>query len=210
MGLPIQPLSIVYVLTNPAMPGLVKIGKTTRESMERRLGELFSTSVPFPFELVFACKVANPDEVERALHVAFGPNRVNPRREFFEIDPVQAVAILRLLHTEDATPEMQQLVEQSAPKEDAEAGKQFRTRRPNLNFEEMGIPVGSTLYFFRDDHTVTVASPRKVLFNGEETSLTAITRVLLGLDYGVNPGPHWSYGGKSISTIYNETYSEQA
>ena len=28
-------LSIVYVLTNPAMPGLVKIGKTSQEDVSR-------------------------------------------------------------------------------------------------------------------------------------------------------------------------------
>lgn len=37
---------IVYVLTNPAMPGLVKIGMTNRDSVDARLKELFNTSVP--------------------------------------------------------------------------------------------------------------------------------------------------------------------
>lgn len=41
---------IVYVLSNPAMPGLVKIGKTTRGSVDARLSELYSTGVPVPFE----------------------------------------------------------------------------------------------------------------------------------------------------------------
>jgi hypothetical protein len=33
---------IVYVLTNPAMPGLVKIGMTNRESLDARLKEIFA------------------------------------------------------------------------------------------------------------------------------------------------------------------------
>ncbi|MFT7387743.1 MAG: hypothetical protein ACI8VC_000984 [Candidatus Endobugula sp.] len=40
---------IVYVLTNPAMPGIVKIGKTSRDSVDARLNELYSTGVPVPF-----------------------------------------------------------------------------------------------------------------------------------------------------------------
>jgi hypothetical protein len=38
---------IVYVLTNPAIPGMVKIGKTCR-GMDARLNELYSTGVPSP------------------------------------------------------------------------------------------------------------------------------------------------------------------
>jgi hypothetical protein len=38
---------IVYVLTNPAIPGMVKIGKTCR-GMAARLNELYSTGVPSP------------------------------------------------------------------------------------------------------------------------------------------------------------------
>ena len=41
---------LVYVLTNSAMPGLVKIGMTTRDSVDTRMKELYSTGVPVPFE----------------------------------------------------------------------------------------------------------------------------------------------------------------
>ena len=37
------PSQIVYVLTNPAMLGLVKIGKTTQLEVEDRMKQLFST-----------------------------------------------------------------------------------------------------------------------------------------------------------------------
>ena len=40
---------IVYVLSNEAMPGLVKIGLTQRSELEVRLNELYSTGVPLPF-----------------------------------------------------------------------------------------------------------------------------------------------------------------
>ena len=76
-------LSIVYVLTNSAMPGLVKIGYTAQDDANSRIAQLYTTGVPVPFTIEYACKVQNAEEVEKALHVAFGPNRINPRREFF-------------------------------------------------------------------------------------------------------------------------------
>ena len=39
----------LYVLNNPAVEGLVKIGKTTRD-VSLRLADLYSTGVPLPFE----------------------------------------------------------------------------------------------------------------------------------------------------------------
>ena len=50
-------MNVVYVLTNSAMPGLVKIGHTTQEDANVRIGQLYTTGVPVPFELKFACKV---------------------------------------------------------------------------------------------------------------------------------------------------------
>lgn len=62
---------IVYLLTNPCMPGLVKIGMTTREDMDSRIKELYSTGVPVPFECQFACKVKKSDcvKIEKAVAI---------------------------------------------------------------------------------------------------------------------------------------------
>ena len=80
-------MGIVYLLTNPAMQGLVKIGRTSRLDPQNRIDELYSTELPFPFECEVAIKVDDEAAVEGALHLALGKMRVNRRREFFEIDP---------------------------------------------------------------------------------------------------------------------------
>jgi len=67
---------IVYILTNPAMPNLVKIGMTTRLEVGIRMSELYTTGVPVPFECSFAGKVADVKKVEKAFHKAFGPYRI--------------------------------------------------------------------------------------------------------------------------------------
>jgi len=198
-------LQVVYVLTNPAMPNLVKIGMTELQDVNLRLGQLYTTGVPFPFELAFACKVTNAAEVERALHKAFAPNRVNPKREFFSIDAGQAIAILKLLHVDDATQEIDAMAS-GVLAEEVQAANQYKARRPNLNFVEMGVPLGAALHFTDGDATVTVSSNRKVLLNGAEMSLTAATRELLDIDYSVAPNPYWTFNGKSLRDIYDETY----
>jgi hypothetical protein len=200
-----MPLQVVYVLTNPAMPGFVKIGKTLLEDVGQRLAQLYTTGVPSPFELAFACNVQNADDVERALHRAFAPNRANPKREFFNIEPNQVIAILKLLHVEDATAEISNM-QTAIPTEEIEAGNQYKARRPNLNFKEMGIPVGSLLRFTESEATAVVCRDKKITLEGEEMSLTAATKQLLGLDYSVWPTPYWTFDGKPLRDIYDETY----
>lgn len=195
------------MLTNPAMPGLVKIGKTGRNSVDPRLSELYSTGVPVPFDCEFACSVEDETIVEKAFHTAFGPYRVNPKREFFEIEPDQAITLLRLMMLEDKTPQIQEEAEK------VDSGSQsgsdrLRKRRPRFNFFEMGIPQGSTLQFISGSggETVTTNGEKRVLHGNDEFSLTAITKDLLGIDYNVAPGPHWTYEGRTMREIYNDTY----
>ncbi len=188
------------------MPGLVKIGYTTKDDANSRIAQLYSTGVPVPFELNYACKAQNAEEVERALHVAFSPQRINPKREFFKIEPEQAIAILKLLHTEDATEEIEQQPT-TLDQESVIAAEQLKAKRPNMNFLEMGIPLGAELHFVHGSSVVTVLSSKRISFNGEEISLTAATRQILGIEYSVQPSPYWTYQGKRLKDIYEATYA---
>lgn len=201
---------IVYVLTNPAMPGLTKIGMTTQEGIALRLNQLYTTGVPLPFECVFACQVKDCDKVEKAFHFAFGNVRVNPKREFFRVEPERVIEVLRLLSVQDVTPQVEQGMTQGLDSIDRESLEDYkRSRRPNMNFTEMQIPVGGVL-LHRDGSTeVTVADARHVNHNGEVRSLTAATKDIMGLGYSVWPAPHWTYNGKTLREIYEETYSDE-
>jgi predicted HTH transcriptional regulator len=54
---------------------------------------------------------------------------------------------------------------------------------------------------------LNVVSERKVSFQDQEYSLTALTRHLLENDYNVQPGPHWYFDGRSLTDIYDATYA---
>ena len=117
--------NIVYALTNPAMPGMVKIGLTDRD-VQRRMSDLYGTGVPLPFECVIAKQIEGRDaaEIENALHTAFGPYRINSSREFFEIDPEQVEVLLNVMPGEDVTPRVSDR-EAQLPPDDRDAIKRL-------------------------------------------------------------------------------------
>lgn len=200
---------IVYLLTNPYMPGLVKIGMTTQKEIDQRMRELYTTGVPAPFECQFACKVKKGDcaKIEKALHTAFAPQRVNQNREFFRIQIDQAKAILELFHHEDITEDVSEEIENDLTPEDKAASAKAQVHRPALNFYEMGMQKGDLLVWKDDPSvTVTIISERKVSYDGKEIALSALTRDLKGWSYYVAPGSYWLYNDRLLSEIYDETY----
>ncbi len=70
---------IVYVLTNPAMSGLVKIGKTSKDDVQARMSQLHTTGVPLPFECRFAIEVE--DEQGPGLERALRDRRLRSRAD---------------------------------------------------------------------------------------------------------------------------------
>lgn len=200
--------NIVYVLSNPAMPGLVKIGKTNSQNIKTRMSQLYTTGVPLPFDCEYACKVNDCTQVEKAFHNAFGNIRINDKREFFEIEPERVIAVLELLAIEDVSPEIsKELLQDVSQSEKESSNKMKNNRRKTSNFHEMGIENGSTLYFTNGEEQVEVVSNRKVKYNDEITSLTAITKKLMGITRAIQPSPYWTFEGKKLKEIYEETYT---
>lgn len=171
---------IVYVLTNPSMPGLVKIGMTTRDNLDTRMRELYGTGVPVPFECAYACKVKTSDctKIEKALHTAFAPNRINANREFFQIKTEQAKAILELFNKEDITQEITEEIDNDLTSEDKSASAKINSsRRPPLNYFEMGMKKGDILVFTKNPNiTIEIIDEKKVLYQEQIYSLTGITK----------------------------------
>jgi len=196
---------IIYVLTNSAMPGMLKIGMTTKEEIELRMKQLYTTGVPLPFECSFAGKTNNLKQVEKALHIAFGSQRVNPKREFFEIEEIQVIELLKLLCTEDVTPEIKNELEK-IDEVSKNAGKRYKEKRPKLNFKEMQIPIDEKIFSASNEDFCIIHSKNKVSYKDEIMSLTKATRLSLDNNYNVAPCPHWNYRGKNLSEIYDETY----
>lgn len=87
----------VYCLSNPAMPGLLKIGYT-KHSPRKRAEQLFKeggTGVPAPFKLEFYFCCNDPRMLERAIHDDLSEVRYSYNREFFQISVERAKAVFQ-------------------------------------------------------------------------------------------------------------------
>jgi hypothetical protein len=80
----------VYILSNPSIPHLLKIGYTTN-TLKQRIQELSSsTGVAEPFMLECYCESIDPVDDERIIHQKLYTYRYSPNREFFKISVSQA------------------------------------------------------------------------------------------------------------------------
>jgi hypothetical protein len=194
-------VSFVYILINEAMPGLIKIGRTTT-SVKQRISELNQPAgIPLPFTCYYAARVEDCAKVERKLHEAFGDHRVRDRREFFRLSPHRAQAALELAALEDVTPR-EEIIDEYP--EDAAMGLIRETKRRILTtFTQYQVPLGSRLQFTKDSRiTAIVDGERTVLFNGESVALSAAALSALksmGYDWkSAHGAAYWEFEGETI------------
>lgn len=188
---------LIYGLTNPYFSGLVKIGMTHCLDITKRISVL-NTAVPLPFECAFAYRVPNDSigQIEHVLHKTYHAHRVGTS-EFFEVDPAQVDELLRTLGKFEP---MKTTVQSSIDIVEA------KHKNPNMNFFAMGLHEGQVLVY-KNDHTITctVSKKNRVLYHGEEYSLSRLTHQLLGSKYAVQPSPYWlTEDGTSLSSLYIE------
>ena len=201
--------NVVYVLTNEAMPGIIKIG-LTNDSVEARIGSLNSHSgVPLPFECFFAAEVDSCSRVEKILHQLFSEHRINPKREFFRIDPEKVVLAISIGTFKDVTPGAV-----IADQEDKDALAKEKARRPRIKLAALGIHSGDVLTFSRDGAvTAQVVSDNKILYNGEITSLSAAALdALHKMGYktpAASGSEHWEFDGELLDERRRRLEAEQ-
>lgn len=88
----------LYIISNKALPGIIKLGCTRRLDPFIRIRELSSASLPYPFichGLVFSDNVFI---LENNIHKFFDAERTNKdnfHKEFFNITPKEAIDVLK-------------------------------------------------------------------------------------------------------------------
>ena len=199
-------MPIVYILTNEAMPGLVKIGRTDDGKLNARIKQLDTTGVPLPFECFYAVKVPDAVAIEKKLHQGLDECRVRDRREFFETTPEQAKALLsvaEIMGGEDVTPKGPVVSDPT----DTQALEKAHKRRSRFHFGILGIEPGERLQF-KKDKTIEceVVSDSQVRFRDEVMSLSKSANIVIeemGYDWGGTiAGPmFWCYHGDTLHDL---------
>jgi len=89
----------IYVVRNPLMPHLVKIGKTVHRDLKKR--HLDASNIPDDYEALHIAPVADVDAIEKVLHRVCRPYRYE--KEFFYACCVPLVCeLLDILSTDNA------------------------------------------------------------------------------------------------------------
>lgn len=82
----------VYIITNRAMPDLIKVGYSHRDPIVRAT-ELDGSGMPHPYVVAFDVLVHNPDKLEKEIHAALLQFREG--KEWFRISVLDAAEKIR-------------------------------------------------------------------------------------------------------------------
>jgi hypothetical protein len=94
----------VYILTNVSLPGMIKVGRTLRDSRSRAR-ELFTTGLPTPFQVAFEIFSDEHEKLEADFHQELHDFRISNNREFFKYPLDKAIALLQNLNSPPASNE---------------------------------------------------------------------------------------------------------
>lgn len=128
----------VYILSNPSMPGIYKIGATQHDPISRAL-DLHTTGVPTPFKLEYEIDHDYPFDLEAAAHRELRDFRVANNRQFFHLPLKKAIKTIATLAVETEIAQRAAKIAQrpmlllSKP---AEVGQALRQARKSLGLTQ--------------------------------------------------------------------------
>lgn len=188
----------IYIMTNPALKGMVKIGYA--KDVEQRRQQLSTTALPYEYE-IYATYETSGNLEDKKLHKMIdnlNPDlRVSKNREFFVMAPQQAYELLESIATISGTSDKLKKIEVTP-------AQVQKTKKPAINFAACGINPGSELVFVDDPNIkAIVVDDHKVQYNNEITSLSAIAKQFKG--YQVAGPRFFTYNGRLLDDIAEET-----
>lgn len=205
---------VIYILTNPSFPDYVKIGYA--HNIETRLKQLNrSETIPFAFR-VYAVYAVESELTDKELHKLI--DKLNPDlrtienfdgkervKEFYAMSAEDAYGLLECIakisgtldRLQRLTPEGHEILDEQIANEVRET-----VRRGPFRFSACNIPIGSQIEFIEDPSVkATVVDDRRIEYNGETTSVSALAQKLKGFDHAVQGTLWFTYQGEKLTDI---------
>ena len=204
----------VYILTNESFrEDWVKIGRSSRP-VDVRSKELDNTAVPLPFKIYATIQTIKYVDVERIVHKQIDrltDLRIRQNREFFNVEPSQALDILLDLATaiddaivmqyiDDKPTQLYPTINNEKPKV-LKQEQRHQLRKP-FEFAMVGLKDGDIITFAPLGIQVKVNGKNKIEFEGRLWSLSAFTGTYLPAEKQNNSG---AYQGPKYFTYNNKT-----
>ena len=205
---------VIYILTNPSFPDYVKIGYA--HNIETRLKQLNrSETIPFAFR-VYAVYAVESELTDKELHKLI--DKLNPDlrtienfdgkervKEFYAMSAEDAYGLLECIakisgtldRLQRLTPEGHEILDEQIANEVRET-----VRRGPFRFSACNIPIGIQIEFIEDSSVkATVVDDRRIEYNGETTSVSALAQKLKGFDHAVQGTLWFTYQGEKLTDI---------
>ena len=115
----------IYILINPSLSGLLKIGRTNRSPEQRAIELSNGTNMPTPFVVAYEEEVPNSHTAEKLVHEELTQQgfRVSDSREFFSIPLKTAIQIVSQVaqHLRESMSSMDEFLGDTETNEEATA-----------------------------------------------------------------------------------------
>lgn len=87
----------IYILSNPSMPNLLKVGYTRLQPEARAYQVSSATGVAIPFKVEYSFKCHEGEFLEAEIHKHLESYRVSSNREFFNIELNKVIEVIKEL-----------------------------------------------------------------------------------------------------------------
>lgn len=195
---------VIYILTNPSFPDLVKIGYT--DDITNRLKSLNGTGLPNPYEC-YAVYEINHKDLDKQIHNLI--DKLNPMvrkrndREFYFLQKEEAYAILEIIAKVSDTENKLYKTDKYGTKQIKESKeKPIQTKRERFKFSMIGLKPGDKIEYIKDKNLdITIYTDSTVLYNGKVYKLSTLARELNKSETQVQEALYFSYNGKILNDI---------
>lgn len=211
---------VIYILTNPSFPDYVKIGYA--DDIDSRLNQLNrSECIPFAFR-VYATYEVDSRLSDLKIHSII--DKLNPTlrsidnfkgqkrvREFYAMTPQDAYSILEAIAEIHNCTDKLKIITPSEAEVNAETTaleiKEVKKEKvAPFAFSLCDIHQGAILQFWRTatqptNITCTVVDDKRVEYNGELYSLSALAAKLSNVKYPVHGPCYFKYNGEWLNDI---------